>query len=216
MDLIYLDSAHPADLAAATASGLVSGVTTNPSILRASWPDLDPRAAVHRVLEGFPTGRVFHQLHAPDADAGRRQLDLLLGELDDPARLVLKLPAQPAWLSLGAELVGDGLSVAFTALYHPGQYVAAAQAGAEFVIPYVDRARRLRPDADPVVVRLAGVRRAGWPRILAASVKSADQAVEALACGADAVSAPWDVLDSLWQDELTDSAVEQFRAEVPW
>lgn len=128
---------------------------------------------------------------------------------------MFKLPAQPEWFSFGARLVGRGHEVAFTAVYSPGQLLAAAQAGARYVIPYVDRARRLRPEDPDVVAGLRSVATTGSPRILAASVKSAEQAVQTFASGAHAITAPWQVLEELMRDELTDSAVHQFHAAVP-
>lgn len=215
----FLDDAAPDAVRAAARSGIVAGVTTNPSILRACAPDDDPVDVLRNILALLPAGPVFHQIHAGDVEAGWAQVEALRGRLEEPDRLVFKLPAQPAWFAFGADLVERGHRVAYTAVYQPGQYLAAAQVGASYVIPYVDRARRLRPDAGDVVEALAQYRGAtgsAGPAIVAASVKSAAQGLKAFACGADAITAPWSVLQELMHDELTDSAVEQFRADVPW
>lgn len=89
----------------------------------------------------------------------------------------------------------------------------AAAIGAEWVIPYVDRASRLRP-GEPVVASLRAVLDAlGSPTgILAASIKTPEQAVRALCAGARAVSAPLSVLQAMCHDPLTESAVEEFAA----
>lgn len=212
-DVLFLDSADLGDAAVAAASGIVSGITTNPTILRRSLADgVDAIAHLEYLLAVFPAGPVFHQLTSGDALLAEGEVAALVERLAPHLdRLVFKLPAQPWLYALGAQLVGRGLRVAYTAVYTPGQVVAARQAGAEWVIPYVDRARRLRPepgDLLPALRTMAG----SATRILAASVKSPDQAVAALASGADAVTAPWEVLHGLMADPLTDSAVAEFAA----
>lgn len=216
MNVFFLDAAAADDVAEAASSGIVSGVTTNPSILRACAPDTDPVDTLLEIFTLFPAGPIFYQVHARDAKAGSALVEDLLERVDQPERVVFKLPAQLEWFAFGADLVKRDLQVAFTAVYQPGQYLAAARVGATHVIPYVDRARRLRPDAGNVVEQLARHRRSGGPAILAASIKSAAQALDALEQGADAITAPWSVLRDLLHDELTDSAVAQFRADVPW
>lgn len=216
MELFFLDSAAPSEVELAAASGIVCGVTTNPAIIRAAAPTVDPLEHVRRVFELFPDGPVFHQLHAADATAGEAQANELLGLLARGSdRLVFKLPAQPEWYGLGSRLVRRGHQVAFTAVYQPGQFLAAAQVGAGYVIPYVDRARRLRPQSPDVVRQLASVATAGFPSIVAASIKSATQGIEAFRAGANAITAPWPVIEELMRDPLTDSAVEEFRELVP-
>ncbi|MBC7633613.1 transaldolase family protein [Aeromicrobium sp.] len=216
MDLLFLDSAMPADIQLAASSGLVSGVTTNPSILRQAAPTTTPIVHLLSLFELFPDGPIFYQIHARDAASARTQVDELVTQLgDDAPRVIFKLPAQFEWFSFGARLVRQGHHVAFTAVYHPGQMIAAMQAGARYVIPYVDRARRLRPDSRDVVAQLSAVSRPGSPGILAASIKSAEQALEAFANGAEAITTTWEVIEALTTDELTDSAVNQFRTEVP-
>lgn len=216
MDLFFLDSAEPADVRNAAATGLVSGVTTNPTILQSAAPSTPPMSHLLSLFDLFPVGPIFYQVHARDAQAAHTQVDGLTRQLGDEARrLVVKLPAQPEWFSFGAHLSQQGLRVAFTAVYHPGQMLAATQAGASFVIPYVDRASRLRPEAVDVVTQLSAFTTPSSPRILAASIKSSDQALAAFTNGAHAITTTWAVLESLMSDDLTDSAIDQFRTAVP-
>lgn len=213
--VLFLDSADLDDVRAAARSGIVAGVTTNPTLLHAAAAGQDPLTHVAAVMETFPLGPVFLQLHAHDADTALAQAATALRQLDEhKSRVVFKLPAQAWWYGVGARLHADGRQVAITAVYTPGQVLAAVQCGASWVIPYVDRARRLRPDAPDLVADLAAAA-AGRVSILAASVKSPQQAVEAITAGASGVTASWPVLAALMSDELTDTAVEEFHAAVP-
>lgn len=213
--LLLLDSADLDDVRAAAASGVVAGVTTNPSLLHAAAAGRDAVEHVAAIARALPAGPVFLQLHARDDDAALEQAARAVRALgDDAGRLVFKLPAQPRWYALGARLRAQGHDVAMTAVYTPGQVLAAVQCGASWVIPYVDRARRLRPESGDLVAALAAAA-GGRVRVLAASVKSPEQAVAAVGSGADAVTASWPVLRALMLDDLTDSAVAAFESEVP-
>jgi transaldolase len=205
---LFLDSAALDDAVAAADSGVVSGVTTNPAIMAGATGD--PVAHLRELLRVFPSGPVFHQLTSGDAEAALgevSEVDRVCG--DAAPRVVFKLPAQPWLYALGARLAADGRDVAFTAVYSPGQVVCAREAGARWVIPYVDRAARLDPAAGPLVPRLTP-HLGPEISVLAASVKSPGQALEALRDGAAGVTTTWAVIVALMTHPLTDSAVTEF------
>ena len=203
--MIYLDSAGLDDARRAAQLGYVRGITTNPKLMAESGRQ--PLEQLEALLEAFPAGRVFFQPGSPERATTELAEALRLGG----QRVVAKLPAQAQMFSLGTDLARDGVTVAYTAVYSPAQALVAASAEATWVIPYVDRAARLRPDS-PVVAAIAGVLRAAGSsvRVLAASIKSPEQAVESVMQGADAVTAGLTVLEALAHDPLTDSAVEEF------
>jgi transaldolase len=212
MGQLFLDSADLETARLAAESGVVSGITTNPTIMasHAGRADAHPEH-LHRLLVAFPRGPVFIQLTAGDKrTASDEAAAIVQAAGDDVGRVVLKLPSVPWLFSLGAELVRTAHEVAFTAVYSSGQVVCAVDAGARWVIPYVDRAARLEPDQAPLVTRLAPHVPAGVT-MLAASIKSPAQALAALADGAGAVTTSWDVIEALMHHPLTDSAVDGFR-----
>jgi transaldolase len=207
---LYLDSAGLDDAITAARSGVISGITTNPAIMAAATDD--PVTHLRELLKVFPSGPVFHQLTSGDAEAALAevdQVDRVCG--DTAARVVFKLAAQPWLFALGARLAADGRNTAFTAVYSPGQVVCAREAGARWVIPYVDRAARLDPAAGPLVPRLAPHLGPDMS-VLAASVKSPGKALQALRDGAAGVTTTWDVISALMVHPLTDSAVAEFRS----
>jgi transaldolase len=206
--VLFLDSASIDDAAAAAAMGIVAGITTNPTLLaREGAP---PGEQMRGLLDVFP-GLVFYQPMSIVPAEARREIDGLMAVGGN--RLVAKLPATEQMFALAAELMSrDGVPCAITAVYSEQQVVLAAAAGVDWVIPYVNRAKRLMEGGDGLVARLAAVSRtlSQRPRILAASVKSADEAVEALLHGSDGVSLPMDVLRSFSEHELSRSAIESF------
>lgn len=203
--MLYLDSAGVEDARRAARLAYVQGMTTNPKLMAESGRR--PLEQLEALLEAFPGGPVFFQPGSVERAETELVEALRLGD----GRVVAKLPAQAQMFSLGAELARAGVTVAYTAVYSPAQALVAASSGAAWVICYVDRAARLRPDA-PVVAPVAGVLRAAGSSVgvLAASIKSPEQAVESVMQGADAVTAGLPVLEALAQDPLTDSAVDEF------
>ena len=209
--MLYLDSAGVDDARRAARLAYVQGITTNPKLMAESGRR--PLEQLEALLEAFPGGPVFFQPGSVERAEAELVEALRLGD----GRVVAKLPAQSPMFSLGAELARAGVTVAYTAVYSPAQALVAASAGAAWVICYVDRAARLRPDS-PVVAPVAGALRAAGSSVgvLAASIKSPEQAVESVMQGADAVTAGLAVLEALAQDPLTDSAVDEFvRAASP-
>lgn len=207
---LFLDSADLEVAQAAATSGVVHGITTNPAIMHQQ--SRNGPAHLGALLMTFTHGPVFYQLTADSIDAAHAEL----GELDAAAgsntdRLVIKLPAQPWLYSLAADLALEGRDVAFTAVYDPGQVVCAVEAGARWIIPYVDRAARLDHANGPLVPRLTPYVPTGVT-LLAASIKSPEQALTALREGAGAITTTWPVIQGLMSHPLTDSAVDEFAA----
>ncbi len=203
--MLYLDSASVDDARRAAQMAYVRGITTNPKLMAESG--CRPPEQLEALLEAFPGGPVFFQPGSPERADKEMAEALRLGG----GRVVAKLPAQARMFSLGIELAHAGVTVAYTAVYSPAQALVAASAGAAWVICYVDRAARLRPDL-PVVAPIAGALRAAGSSVgvLAASIKSPEQAVESVMQGADAVTTGLAVLEALAYDPLTESAVDEF------
>jgi transaldolase len=111
-------------------------------------------------------------------------------------------------------LADDGIRCALTAVYSPAQALLAHEVGCVWVIPYVDRAARHSDGSMAGVEALAAIltRLQSSTRILAASLKTTSQVVDAILHGAHDVTAPLDVLRGLPAHPLTESAVREFAA----
>ena len=206
-DVLFLDSADPADAAAAAALGFVGGMTLNPKLVaQFSSAPLEHLRVLRRAFPGF----ILFQPGRADVEAAEVEARLAVGV---GAGVGVKLPATPAHASLAVRLRSEGVRCALTAVYTPGQALLAHQTGCRWIIPYVDRAHRLLPDGETLVARLRAVLDAlgSDTRILAASLKSAEQAVAAVAAGAHAVSCPLEVLTELARHPLTEDAVAEFE-----
>ena len=201
---LLLDSANVADAHAAMALGYASGITTNPTLMaRTGRPPLEVLAELCAISKG----EVFYQLTGETSDA--RRAEALAARQIDPDKVVLKVPTTPDNLTLAAELGGEH-PCAMTAIYSAGQAYVAAQIGARYAIPYVNRATRLLGDGLPLVREMAAVVRGTDTQVLAASIKSVEEAVQTLLAGAQHLTLPLDMLRAMGQHDLSDAAIAEF------
>jgi transaldolase len=207
-DVLFLDSADPEDAAAAAELGFVGGMTLNPTLVARFSPH--PLEHLRLLRLAFP-GLILFQPGRADVDAAEAEVRLALEE--GGGVVGAKLPATPAHAALALRLGEEGFRCALTAVYSPGQALLAHQVRCRWIIPYVDRARRLLRDGEALVGRLrAALDSVGSEtRILAASVKSPEQALAAVATGAHAVSCPLAVLNELTRHPLTEAAIAEFE-----
>jgi transaldolase len=205
---ILLDSASLDDASAAAEIGFVHGITTNPALMARETKE--PLAHLERLLAAFPRGPVCYQptrTSYTDMDEEARAAASLA-----PERVVVKLPATLEAVKLAAALTDDDIRCALTAVYSPAQALLAHEVGCVWIIPYVDRAARHADGGMAVVDSLAAIllRLQSSTRILAASLKSTPQVVEAILHGSHDITAPLSVLRGLPAHPLTEAAVREF------
>jgi transaldolase len=202
-----LDSAAVDDARQSAALGYVAGITTNPALMAATGRA--PADVIAELCDVHP-GTVFYQPVAEDV--GQREAEVRRMAGLRQGRVGIKLPCEPDNFQLAASLVAEGFEVGMTAIFSPAQAFAACEAGAAFVVPYVNRSSRLLGDGPGLVRSMRTVIDAcGSPtRILAASIKSPTEAVEAIVAGAHAITIPLALIQELGRHELSEQAVADF------
>jgi transaldolase len=203
---LFLDSAKVEEVRQAVELGFLAGVTTNPTILAKA--EGQPKDIIRQICEISP-GPVFYQVTAKTVAEREREGREFFSI--SPEKVVLKIPATIENMVLMAKLSRD-IACAATAVYSGHQTLVACEAGARYVIPYVNRAARLLGDGYKLVAEMAAVVRASGKtaEILAASIKSADEATQAVLAGANHLTLPMDILLSLGNHPLSDAAIEEF------
>lgn len=201
---IYLDTAIVAEAKEASKFGWLSGITTNPTLLGKS--NLAPDVTLKQLAKLIP-GEVYYQLMASDVDGmvaeGKAAFELI-GQ-----QTVLKVPATAAGFQAVAHLSPE-IPCAVTAIYSASQAVVSAEAGAKYAIAYVNRATRLLGDGFSLVQDMANVLQRSNTEILAASIKSPEEAVKTLLAGAHHLTLPFDVLQAIAVHELSQQTVDEF------
>lgn len=203
---IYLDSAIIAEAQAAKELGWVKGITTNPTLLGKT--DL-PVATTLKNLADLTPGSVFYQLMSSDFDEmvgeGKQAFEIL------GKQTVLKIPASLVGFQVVACLSRE-IDCAVTAIYSPAQAVVAGEAGAKYAIAYVNRATRLLGDGLALVADMSSVLAGSTTEIMAASIKSPTEAVASLQAGADHLTLPLNMLQSLTNHELSLQTIDEFAS----
>jgi len=201
---LYLDSAILDEIKEAFSWGWVSGVTTNPALLGKS--EVKPEERL-KAIANLVDGEIFYQLMAETPEGmyleAHRARDIL------GKKLVVKIPATAVGFRSCARLTPE-FSCAMTAVYSPAQALLATESGARYVIVYFNRAASLMGDADLLTSACSQVLADGLTELMAASIKSIDDAVSAVKAGAMHLTLPFDVLKTLPENDLTRESVLEF------
>jgi len=203
--MIYLDSALIQEAQQAMQFGWVKGITTNPTLLAKS--PLAPEETL-LALRSITSGELYYQLVSTEFEdmisEGYRAYEII------GSQIVLKIPATPVGFKVVARLARE-ISCSVTAIYSVHQSAVAAESGAKYAIVYVDRATRLLGDGLALVRQMSDILQASNTQILAASLKSAQQAADALQSGADHLTLPLNILQSMGEHPLSQATVEEFN-----
>ncbi len=203
----FVDTADIDEIRDLSATGLLDGVTTNPSLVAKTGRDF---FEVLKDICAVVEGPVSAEVAATDADAmvteGRK-----LAEIAD--NIAVKVPLIWDGLKACRALTQAGVLVNVTLCFSPSQAVLAAKAGASFVSPFVGRLDDISHDGMELIEDIRTIYD-NYPNftteILVASVRHPGHVVEAARLGADICTIPPDVLRRLAKHPLTDRGLEVF------
>lgn len=203
---LYLDSAVLEEARQAREYGFIVGCTTNPALLAKAGHASAEEAM--RALCPLFEGTVFCQLIGHSLEDMRGEAERLMRIAGNVG---LKIACNLDGLRMTAELTSR-VTIAVTAVFTPAQAYLSAQAGAHYVIPYVNRMTRFTGDGPGVVDAMANLLAPTTTEILAAGIKSPGEAVASLGAGAHHVSLPLDVIEAMAENALTEKAIADFEA----
>ncbi|WP_029057756.1 fructose-6-phosphate aldolase [Stappia stellulata] len=205
----FVDTADTGDIKDLAATGLLDGVTTNPSlILKSGRPMKDVITEICDLVEG----PVSAEVTATDADAMIAEGRALAGIADN---IAVKLPLTLDGLKACRTLTGEGHMVNVTLCFSANQALLAAKAGATFVSPFIGRLDDINIDGMDLIreMRIIYDNYGFETEILAASIRTANHVKECAMVGADVATVPPAVLKGLVKHPLTDKGLEQFLAD---
>ena len=202
--MIYLDSALIDEARTAVDMGWVKGITTNPTLLNKT--ELAPEECLKQ-LSAICPGELYYQLCATDFESmireGHRAAEIIGN------KLILKVPATELGFRVTANL-SSAIDCSVTAIYSPIQAAIASEAGAKYAIAYVNRATRLLGDGLELVRDMSLILKDSPTKILAASIKSPQEAAATLQAGADCLTVPMNILRAMTTHELSSKTVAEF------
>jgi TalC/MipB family fructose-6-phosphate aldolase len=218
---LYVDSAFLDDITTVAQTIPIAGVTTNPTILRSArerGQKLGHLEVLNELLRRV-NGSIFMQPGASDEE--RMYQQALTYNQVAPSRVILKIPMTSVGVRVARRLKQQlslkyqPCQIAFTAVASVAQAYTAALVGADFVIPYYGRLMNSGINANQRLREMAAVlSSANLPaRILVASIKSPQDAAQALIAGAHDLTVSPQVLLEMVSDPLSEEAVARFEQD---
>jgi transaldolase len=206
---LFLDSTDVAQIRDLAATGLVDGVTTNPSLIAKSGRNmLEVIAEICEAVEGPVSAEVAATTSQDMLAEGRK----LAGVAPN---VVVKVPLTREGLMATREFAHEGIATNVTLCFSAAQALLAAKAGATYISPFIGRL----DDHGAVGMDLIGEIRAIYDNydfdteILAASIRSPAHVTQAALAGADCATIPPDVFLALFKHPLTEKGLEQFMSD---
>lgn len=206
----FIDTADLGEIRDLAATGLLDGVTTNPSLVAKSGGNfLDLIAEICAVVPG----PVSAEVAATDYETMLAEGKLLAGIAKNVA---VKVPLTPAGLKVCKALSSGGTMVNVTLCFSAAQAILAAKAGAAFVSPFVGRLDDIGHDGLGLIEEICEIY-AQYPafttEVLVASIRNPGHITQAARMGAHVATIPPSVLRQLYHHPLTDKGLAQFVAD---
>lgn len=204
---LFLDTANIAEIAEAAKMGVISGVTTNPSLM-ARESGADFKSTIQEICR-LVNGPVSAEVTSLDAEG-------MISEARELApwapNVVIKIPITRAGLEATSVLAAEGVKVNMTLCFTPNQALLAAAAGATFVSPFIGRLDDIGHDGMQVVAETVAIYRSYGiaTEVIAASIRHPMHVVAAAKAGAHIATVPYKVLLQMVEHPLTTIGIERF------
>ncbi len=206
----FVDTADTEEIRELADTGLLDGVTTNPSLIAKSGRDFFD---VIKEICALVDGPVSAEVAATDYDTMIEEGEKLAGLAENVA---VKVPLTLAGLKTCSQLAKQGTQVNVTLCFSAAQAILAAKAGAAFISPFVGRLDDIGQDGMGLisdVVQIYGNYPAFHTEVLVASIRNPVHIVNSALMGADVCTVPPQVLKQLVSHPLTDKGLAGFLAD---
>ena len=203
---LFIDSADVAELQALGATGLVDGVTTNPTLIAKSGRKIFD--ALAQICEAIP-GPISAEVTAQDCDGMLAEGRKLRTIADN---IVVKVPLTPDGLKACKTLEGEGHPVNVTLCFSAVQALLAAKSDATFISPFLGRLDDGGQDGMELIREIRTIYDIYdfKTQVLAASIRSSIHVRDAALAGADCATIPPAVFRGLYKHNLTDAGLAAF------
>ena len=205
----FVDTADTNEIRDLAETGLLDGVTTNPSLIHKAGRDF---LEVVREICGIVPGPVSAEVVATDHAEMMREAEVLRRIADN---IAVKVPLTIDGLKTCKALTSDGTMVNVTLCFTANQALLAAKAGATFISPFVGRHDDTGFDGMQIISEIRTIydNYDFETRILVASIRHPIHVLQSAMIGADVMTAPPAVIRQLFKHPLTDKGLEGFAAD---
>jgi transaldolase len=206
----FVDTAEIDDIRTLAETGLVDGVTTNPSLIHKSGRDfLEVIAEICDLVDGPVSAEVAATDYPTMLEEGRKLAKIA-------SNVAVKVPLTPDGLKTCRALSQSGTQVNVTLCFSANQAILAAKAGASFISPFIGRLDDIATDGMDLIADICDVY-ANYPElpteVLVASVRHPMHVLQAAKLGADVATVPPGVIWQMFNHPLTEKGLAAFVAD---
>lgn len=212
----FIDTANLDNIKKAYKLGVLSGVTTNPSLVAKEGVKFEDR--IEEILKTVPEVESVSAEVTPDAETAEdmiAQAEELIKINGGDQNITIKLPMTLAGLEATRYLAKKGVKTNVTLIFTVNQALLAARAGATYVSPFLGRLDDISEDGVQLVAKIAELFRIQNidSQIIAASVRHPDHVTRVALAGAHIATIPYSVIEQLVKHPLTEQGIEKFAAD---
>ena len=203
---IFIDTANVEEIKAANDMGVICGVTTNPSLIAKEGKVFkDVVTEITSIVDGPISAEVISL-----------EADKMIEEAAELSKIhkniVIKIPMTAEGLKAVKKLSQMGIKTNVTLIFSPAQALLAARAGASYVSPFVGRLNDISSNGNGLIESIAEIFETHNidTEIIAASIRSPEDVVDAALAGAHIATVPYGVICRMICHPLTDAGIERF------
>ena len=208
---IFLDCSDVDLIKQSYSTGLIDGVTTNPSLMLKNGHN--PMDVLKEISDIFP----FHSSISAEVvgETVEDMLSMADTYLEIGPNITIKVPCTRTGLKACKDLSEDEVAVNVTLIFSAAQAILASKAGATYVSPFVGRLNDQYWDGISLVKEIADVyaTHGSKTQVLAASIREPIQVSHCFRVGADICTLPWDIFNKMYDHILTDQGMAKFDSD---
>lgn len=206
---IFIDTANIEEIKEAAKLGILSGVTTNPSLIAKEGRNFED---VIKEIVSIVDGPISAEVISPDAKGMIKEAKELASIHEN---IVIKIPICEQGLIAVHELAKLGIKTNVTLIFSASQALLAARAGASYVSPFVGRLDDISADGGELIEEIADIFNLYGieTEIISASIRGPQDVIKSAKAGADIATIPYKVIMQMISHPLTDKGIEKFNAD---
>lgn len=207
---IFLDTANVEEIKKWVNTGIIDGITTNPTLL--SKEGKDPKKQILEICAIFPTGDISVEVTEADEKAVYTQAKEIAALSKN---ITVKIPCHKNYYAIIKQLVDEGISINITLVFTLIQSLMMCKLGVKYISPFIGRWDDIDVNGSELLYEIRDMidRYSYDTQILSASLRNVRHLHEAINAGADVATLPAEVLEKSLNHILTNQGMEKFCAD---
>lgn len=207
---LFLDTADTTIIKKYIATGLINGVTTNPSLLACN--NTDPKKTIQDILSLLPEGIISVEITEEEPQKAYLQAKKIAAI---SPHILVKIPCHKSYYPIICQLKKEHIPLNITLVFSAIQGLLMAKLGVDYISPFIGRWDDIDIDGIQVIKELRTIMNTYRfkTKILAASIRHVRHVHESLLAGADAITIPGNLFEKIITHPLTEQGIQQFNTD---